>query len=234
MARYIEEIGRHPNVFLSHSSADKTFVRKLANDLNVCEIDVWLDEWEIQPGDSIFQAINEGIGSSKYVALIISKSFLESKWSTEEVESAFSKQIEQNNKVILPILLEKVEIPYLLKGKLYISFIENYYHSLTALAGLLHGIDSKTISSAIIKKNPQCLEETLDALIYCGLDPYMIIPRDVFDELAKSGCVFVHGDRLSFSNGIFAMLQEPLSERTKDYLRRREINKHKNIAKRFK
>jgi hypothetical protein len=76
---------RRPHLFLSHSSADKTFVRKLANDLGACEVDVWLDEWEIAPGDSIYQEISKGIQSSKYIALIISNAFLSSKWASEEV-----------------------------------------------------------------------------------------------------------------------------------------------------
>ncbi len=41
------------DVFLSHSSKDKRAVRELAQRLRADGLRVWLDEWEIQPGDMI-------------------------------------------------------------------------------------------------------------------------------------------------------------------------------------
>ena len=185
----------------------------------MCEIDVWLDEWEIAPGDSIYQAINNGILTSKYVALIISKAFLESKWASEEVESAFSKQMNQKNKIILPLLLENVNLPPLLDGKLFISFMENYYNSLTRLAGILHEIPLKSISQAILNTNPKNIDDTKKTLEYCGLNPAMIIPKEVFDEIAKSGDARVKDDHLWIDND-YSILTKPFTENTKYYLRR--------------
>lgn len=37
-----------PSLFLSHSSADKTFVEKLAKDLEGVGVNVWFDKWEIK------------------------------------------------------------------------------------------------------------------------------------------------------------------------------------------
>ena len=39
------------DVFLSHSSKDKLTVRELAERLKADGVRVWLDEWEIRPGD---------------------------------------------------------------------------------------------------------------------------------------------------------------------------------------
>lgn len=39
-----------PSLFLSHSSADKTFVEKLAKDLEGVGVNVWFDKWEIKVG----------------------------------------------------------------------------------------------------------------------------------------------------------------------------------------
>jgi hypothetical protein len=50
-------VKRKPDLFLSHSSRDKIFVRKLANSMSRCGIDVWLDEWELQAGDSLFDEL---------------------------------------------------------------------------------------------------------------------------------------------------------------------------------
>ena len=61
MAKFIPSADRKPHIFLSHSSRDKDIVKKLASDLLACEVDVWLDEWEIEVGDNIFKTVNEKI-----------------------------------------------------------------------------------------------------------------------------------------------------------------------------
>ena len=42
-------------IFICHSSNDKVFVRKLANELERHDIDIWLDEREIKVGDSLIE-----------------------------------------------------------------------------------------------------------------------------------------------------------------------------------
>ena len=48
------------SVFISHSSKDKPAVEALATALRARGIDVWLDKWEIGPGDDIVASINAG------------------------------------------------------------------------------------------------------------------------------------------------------------------------------
>ena len=159
----------------------------VADDLMVLEVDIWIDKWEIEGGDSLFEKINEGIEKSQYIALLFSSSFITKKWSSAEVKAAFSKEVEKGQKVILPLILEKVNLPPLLRDKLYLSFEEDYYNALARLAGVIHGLSSAEIDRAVRKKQPKTLEEAVDTLVYAGKDPYMIIPQDVFEELAESG-----------------------------------------------
>jgi len=49
------------DVFLSHSSKDKAVVRAVAERLRADGLRVWLDDWEIRPGDSIPAKIEEGL-----------------------------------------------------------------------------------------------------------------------------------------------------------------------------
>ena len=51
------------SVFLSHNSADKPFVRKLALDLEKAGVRCWLDEAEIKVGDSLLDKIRDGISN---------------------------------------------------------------------------------------------------------------------------------------------------------------------------
>jgi hypothetical protein len=71
-------VHRHPDLFLSHSSRDKTFVRQLADDLTFCEIDVWLDEWELQVGDSLHDLIGNALEQSRFIGVVIGDNFSES------------------------------------------------------------------------------------------------------------------------------------------------------------
>ena len=53
------------DVFLSHSSKDKAVVRVVAERLRKDGLRVWLDDWEIRPGDSIPAKIEDGLEHSR-------------------------------------------------------------------------------------------------------------------------------------------------------------------------
>ncbi len=57
------------DVFLSYSSTDRPTVRKLAERLKASGLRVWLDVWEIKPGDSIPAKVEEGLENSRVLIL---------------------------------------------------------------------------------------------------------------------------------------------------------------------
>lgn len=60
------------SVFLSHSHADRPIARRLAADLRRAGHAVWIDEAEINIGDSLIEKIREGLDQVDFVAAIIS------------------------------------------------------------------------------------------------------------------------------------------------------------------
>ncbi len=121
------------NVFLSHSSDDKNFVKSLAVDLKHYGISVWLDEWEIDIGESIPTKVAEGIENCQFLALILSEKSVQSKWVENEWQAKYWEEL-QNGKIhLLPILIEDCEIPRLLKHKKYANFINGYDNALEEL-----------------------------------------------------------------------------------------------------
>lgn len=91
------------DVFISHSSEDKdTIVRELANVLKKLGLNVWYDEFTLKIGDSLTQKIDEGLIDSNYGIIIISKAFLNKKWTDYEYRSLLTKE-DNFKKVILPI-----------------------------------------------------------------------------------------------------------------------------------
>ena len=65
-------------IFLSHSHRDKPFARRLAADLRHAGHMVWIDEAEIQIGDSLIEKIRDGIDRVEFVAAILSSASIES------------------------------------------------------------------------------------------------------------------------------------------------------------
>jgi hypothetical protein len=125
-----------PGVFLSHNWQDKEFVRKLATDLQHLGARVWLDEAEIQIGDSLIEKIRSGIDEMDYLAVILSPHSVNSEWVKKEVDIAMNQEIENKKVKVLPIKAAACEMPGFLKGKLYADFTtqEKYPSALSQVA----------------------------------------------------------------------------------------------------
>lgn len=109
-------------VFLSHSSEDKVFARRLGNDLRQYGAKVWIDEAEIKVGDSLIDKISEGLIEMQYVIVLLSEKSCKSEWVKKEVNIALSKEIQGKKVVVLPCLIEDCEIPLFLIDKKYADF----------------------------------------------------------------------------------------------------------------
>ena len=110
------------SIFLSHTHADKPFVRRLAQDLQVAGVRVWLDEAEMMIGDSLIEKIREGIDQMEYLGVILSQHSVKSEWVKREVDVAMNQEIEGKRVKVLPLVIDDCELPGFLKGKLYADF----------------------------------------------------------------------------------------------------------------
>jgi hypothetical protein len=110
------------SIFLSHSHENKHFARKIAVDLRHAGHIVWIDEAEIRIGDSLIEKIRDGLDRVDYVAAIISNASVASSWVKRELDIASNREIDERRVVVLPLLLDDVELPGFLKGKFYGDF----------------------------------------------------------------------------------------------------------------
>ena len=150
-------------VFLSHSHSDKTFAKKLAADIRASGHDVWIDEAEIQIGDSLIDRIRDGLDEVDFVAAIISKASVESRWVQRELDIASNRELSEGRVVVLPLLLESVDLPGFLKGKFYADFVdaEKYDEQLALLlAKLGPGRDMPRLS----KEEANSAQEEVESL----------------------------------------------------------------------
>lgn len=112
------------SLFLSHSWQDKFFARNLAEVLESQGIKVWIDEAELRVGDSLLQRLSEAIGRTDFFGIVLSHSSVSSTWVQKELQIAMKEEIDGKRIKVLPILLEKCEIPIFLKDKLYADFTD--------------------------------------------------------------------------------------------------------------
>jgi TIR domain len=89
------------DVFLSHASEDKDFVRDLAAALRQRGVTYWLDEIQLRLGDSLREMIDKGLASSRYGVVVLSSYFFAKKWPQRELDGLLSMEIDR--KVILPV-----------------------------------------------------------------------------------------------------------------------------------
>lgn len=91
------------DVFISHASEDKEdFVRPFVNCLKKNGINVWYDEFELEIGDSLRRAIDNGLKNSRYGIVILSEAFFIKEWPQKELDGLFAREV-NGEKVILPI-----------------------------------------------------------------------------------------------------------------------------------
>lgn len=221
MAHYIqpkiEDQKRKPHLFLSHSSKNKEIVKKLANDLNICEIDVWLDSWEINAGDSLYDKLSTAIEESKYIAVIISDEFNESQWANSELKQAIAREMRIGRNLILPILIGNAKIPPFLEDKIYVNIDKGYFEGICKISGVIHGLRTRAIDEAIEIYQPKKMRDCVRVLRYAGFEPYIFADKEILDEILEHGGIPYKENRVRFNPKALLEIAE-LSPRTRYFL----------------
>jgi WD40 repeat protein len=109
------------DVFLSHNSNDKPRVRRLADKLKAAGLRVWLDDWQIKPGDDIYLAVERGLEASRVQLLCLSPAALGSNWVTLERSTVLFRDPSNAGRRFVPLLLEDCELPDTLRRFKYVD-----------------------------------------------------------------------------------------------------------------
>ncbi len=201
-----EALPSHRDIFLSHRSTDKDFVRQLAADIEAEEFQgrdllTWLDEAEIDFGQSIPRMVNDGLEKSRFIGLIMTPGYFRNEigWTDAEWHAALHADPDNRHSRIIPLLVDDCPvIPPLLRHLRMIDLRGNRYAQ--ALKDLLRvlreepllrpityrgqlvtptgRIDRSTLVAerAVPEADPDVAAEKL----YCNLLPVEQLPRYVY------------------------------------------------------
>lgn len=93
--------------FISYSSRDEEFARRLHADLQAAGVRVWFAPEDLKIGDKIRDRIDESIRIHDKLLLILSENSIDSQWVEKEVETAFEKERRKpGDTVLFPIRLD--------------------------------------------------------------------------------------------------------------------------------
>ncbi|MFC1716582.1 TIR domain-containing protein [Candidatus Poribacteria bacterium] len=126
------------DVFLSHNSKDKPKVRKLAKRLKKAGLRVWFDEWNINPGDDIYLAVERGLEVSCTLILCMSPAAFGSGWVDMERSTSLFRDPTNKGRRFIPLLLADCEIPDALRRYKYVDYREEDDEALQELLVTCH------------------------------------------------------------------------------------------------
>jgi hypothetical protein len=92
--------------FISYSSKDDEFTRRLYNDLQGKNVHTWYAPEDLKIGDRIRPRIDESIRIHDKLVLILSANSVNSNWVESEVESALEREQKEGKDVLFPIAID--------------------------------------------------------------------------------------------------------------------------------
>ena len=93
--------------FISYSSKDEAFAKRLHNDLQNEGVSCWFAPKDMDIGDKIRHRIDDSIRMYDKLLLILSKHSITSTWVAYEVERALNKEPVGEQNVLYPVRLDK-------------------------------------------------------------------------------------------------------------------------------
>lgn len=120
----IGEVPFIPRVFLSHSSADNDFGKKLAEQLEAKQIDVFYDSHGgLVGGDVWVERLQHEITERNVFVLLLSPQAFASRWVRKELRAALIQADSVGGKVIIPVLHLATEVWLFLSDYQMVSFL---------------------------------------------------------------------------------------------------------------
>jgi hypothetical protein len=105
-------------------------------------VDVWFDEWEIEPGDSLRQKMEEGLGSMTHFVVVLTETSIAKPWVAKEIDVGLVQQVGGKSRFVpLVVDLDPAKLSPFLQAMLFLKIdpasqvdLKGWWTACTALA----------------------------------------------------------------------------------------------------
>jgi hypothetical protein len=123
------------DVFISYSHADREFVYRLVQDLELAGLTVFFDQ-RIASGESWADTLSKAIEGARYVLVVLSPEAVSSDWLRAETMLGLKREGD-GKATVIPLMVRQCEPPLILTLKTWADFREDYHAGLRALLPVL-------------------------------------------------------------------------------------------------
>lgn len=134
----------HPKVYLAHATEDKAQVRPIAEYLMAHGVEVWFDEWEIEPGDSLREKMEQGLGEMTHFVVVLTETSITKPWVAKEIDVGMVRQVGGESRFVpLVVDVNPARLSPFIQAMLFLTLDPSNENELKALVGRLHGVSRK-------------------------------------------------------------------------------------------
>ena len=101
--------GRY-SCFISYSSKDEEFARKLHSRLKAEGVDIWFAPEDVQAGKKLHEQIGKAIQDQDKLLLVLSEHSMGSEWVMTEIRKARNAEIKEGKRKLFPIRLVNFDV----------------------------------------------------------------------------------------------------------------------------
>lgn len=178
-------IDRNYDIAISFAGEDREYVRALAGELMLNNLEVYFDEYEAATlwGVNLYDHLTDVYSKkASFCIMVISDAYSKKNWSLVERIAAQARAFEENREYILPLRLDSTEIPGMLTTTSYIdasdksieeiallakSKVTNLYlESLRDTPDLKFSCDSSNCFLTAVKSNDPSIKNSSAFIIY--------------------------------------------------------------------
>ncbi len=200
-----------PNVrvFLSHSSQDKSFARRLAGDLKRHGATAWLDEAALEPGGRWKPQLKKAISGHDFVVVVLTPASVDSTWVQFEIDEALAQGTQAGRVKLIPLLLKDCTVPPALREIQAVHFVKrgSYPRGLQRLVWTLERswAHPRHQRRPWTKKN---LKLALDVGVLRDFNGQLVFSAEVAERLRTYGARWLRGRPIYFSDEVFSDWKE--------------------------
>jgi hypothetical protein len=135
-----------PYVYLAHATEDKPLIEPLAAYLMANGIDVFFDKWDIRDGESLPQAMEEGLGRMTHFLVMLTPTSIKKPWVRREIDVGITRLVGGKSRMMpLRVGVEVSELSEFLQTLLCREFDPASEDDRKSLVARLHGVSEKPV-----------------------------------------------------------------------------------------